>query len=120
MLWKFLNLKHQLYVRASFSLLVILLGSEGHWTLDRSALINPYRAVATPRESGAARYKLISNIITGARINHGAPGASGLLVEINEVINIHHLMASWLLSSSSNMIIIPREFAIIFSGRDAE
>ena len=39
--------------KVSFSLLVLLLGSEGHWTLDRSALITPYRAVVRPRESGA-------------------------------------------------------------------
>ena len=75
-----------------------------------------------PRVGGSpeSRYKLISNIITGTGINHGAPGASGLLVEINEVINIRHLKASRLLSSSSNIIIIPGEFAIISRGRDAQ
>ena len=50
----------------------------------------------------------------GTRINHGR-AASGLLVEINEVINIRHLMPSRLLSSSSDIIII-REFATFRGG----
>ena len=53
-----INLNLQFYTKASFSLLLILLvGSDGHWTLDRSALITPYRAVVSGQapESGAVQ-----------------------------------------------------------------